>query len=103
VLESELAKLMWLDWKWEALPHGENSLLVPFPSQKEMKGINDVEFRLNNLGVIVTFSEWRERQEVVPSYELDIVWLHITGIPYAWRHYLSFWALRYDCWSYSTS
>jgi hypothetical protein len=76
-------------------------LLVPFPSQKEMKRINDVEFRLNNLGVIVTFSEWWERQEVVPSYELDIVWLHITGIP--WRHYLSFWALRYDCWSYSTS
>jgi hypothetical protein len=44
VLESELAKLMRLDWKWEALTHGENSFLVPFPSEEEMKRIFDVEF-----------------------------------------------------------
>jgi hypothetical protein len=93
VLEDELAKLMRLEWKWEALAHGENSFLVPFPSEEEMRRMNDVEFRFKHLGVIVTFSEWKDGQEAVPSYELEVVWLHITGIPHFWRHYLSFWAV----------
>jgi hypothetical protein len=93
VLEDELTKLMCMEWKWEALAHGENSFLVLFTSQEEMRRINDVEFRLKHLGVIVTFSEWKDGQEAVPSYELEAVWLHITGIPHSWRHYLSFWAI----------
>jgi hypothetical protein len=93
VLESELAKLLRLDWQWEALAHGENSFLVPFPWEEEMKRMNDVEFRLKHLGVIVTFSEWKDGQEEVPSYELETLWLHITGIPHSWRHFLSFWAV----------
>jgi hypothetical protein len=93
VLEAELARLMQLDWQWEALAHGENSFLVPFPLEEEMRRMNDVEFRLKNLGVIVTFSEWKDGQDAVPSYELDPVWLHISSIPHSWRHYLSFWAV----------
>lgn len=54
---------------------------------------NDVEFWLKNLGVVITFTEWKQGHDVVPSYELDLVWLHISGIPHAWRNYLSFWAL----------
>jgi hypothetical protein len=73
VLEDELAKLVCLEWKWEALAHGENSFLVPFPSEEEMRRMNDVEFRLKHLGVIVTFSEWKDDQETVPSYELEAV------------------------------
>jgi hypothetical protein len=93
VLEDELAKLMRLEWKWEALAHGENSFLVPFPSEEEMRRMNDVEFRLKHLGVIVIFSEWKDDQEVVSSYELEAVWLRIGGIPHSWRHYFSFWAV----------
>jgi hypothetical protein len=77
VLESELAKLMHLDGQWKALAHEGNSFLIPFPSEEEMKRMNDVEFRL----------------EAVPSYELETLWLHITGIPHSWRHFLSFWAV----------
>jgi hypothetical protein len=58
-----------------------------------MKIMNDVEFWLKYLGLIVTFSEWSEGQDAVPSYELETVWLHITGIPHPWRHYLSLWAV----------
>jgi hypothetical protein len=93
VLEAELARLMCLDWQWEALAHGENSFLVPFPSEEEMRRMNDVEFRLKNLGVVVSFSEWKDGQDAVPSYELEPVWLHITGILHSWRHYLSLWAV----------
>jgi hypothetical protein len=71
----------------------KNSFLMPFPSEEEMKIMNDVEFWLKYLGLIVTFSEWSEGQDAVPSYELETVWLHITGIPHPWRHYLSLWAV----------
>jgi hypothetical protein len=43
-----------------------------------MKIMNDVEFWLKYLGLIVTFSEWSEGQDAVPSYELETVWLHIS-------------------------
>jgi len=29
----------------------------------------------------------------VPSFELEEVWVHITGVPHTYRHYLVFWAL----------
>jgi hypothetical protein len=84
---------MRLDRQWEALAHGENSFLVPFPSKEEMKRMNDVDSRLKHLGVIVTFSEWSEDQDAVQSNGLETVWMHITGIPHPWRHYLSLWAV----------
>jgi hypothetical protein len=93
MLKNELDRLMRLDWNWEALPHGEDSFLVPFPSTEELTRMNDVEFKLKNLGVVLTFTEWKEGEDPSPAYELDLVWLHITGVPYAWRHYLTFWAL----------
>jgi hypothetical protein len=66
VLEDELAKLMHLEWKRLALAHGENSFLVSFPPEEEMRRMNGVEFRLKHLAVIVTFSEWKDGQEAVP-------------------------------------
>jgi hypothetical protein len=93
MLKNELGRLMRLDWNWEALPHGEDSFLVPFPSTEELTRMNDVKFKLKNLGVVLTFKEWKEGEDPSPAYELDLVWFHITGVPYAWRHYLTFWAL----------
>lgn len=55
--------------------------------------MNDVDSRLKHLGVIVTFSEWSEDQDAVQSNGLETVWMHITGIPHPWRHYLSLWAV----------
>jgi hypothetical protein len=32
--------------------------------------------------------------DVKPAYHLDeIFWIHVTGVPHAWRHYLGFWAI----------
>jgi hypothetical protein len=93
LLKDELAKLMRLDWNWEVLPPGDDSFLVPFPCREELIRMNDVEFKLKNLGVMLTFNEWKEGEDVSPAYELDLVWFHISGVPHAWRHYLTFWAL----------
>jgi hypothetical protein len=35
--------------------------------------MNDVEFKLKNFGVILTFTEWKEGEDTVPTYELDLV------------------------------
>lgn len=92
-VQTELARLIRADWNWEALPHGKDSFLVTFPSEEELKRMADVEFRLKNHGVALTISEWQEAGDVIPSYELDMAWVHVTGVPHAWRHYLGFWAL----------
>lgn len=92
-VQGELARLVRADWKWEAIPHEQNSYLVTFPSAEELKRMDDVEFRLKNHGVSLSISDWKSSTDVTPAYQLDEVWVHITGVPHKWRHYLAFWAL----------
>lgn len=52
-----------------------------------------MEFNLKNHGVTITISEWKDACDVELSYQLDEVWVHVKGVPHAWRNYLGFWAL----------
>ena len=38
-------------------------------------------------------SAWEQDQEIVPSYELEEVWVHVTRVPPGFRKYLVLWAL----------
>ena len=31
-------------------------------------------------------SVWQNDQDIAPTYELEEVWVHITGVPHAYRH-----------------
>jgi hypothetical protein len=34
--------------------------------------------------------------DVKPAYHLDEIWVHVTGVPHAWRtslYYMGFWAI----------
>ncbi|EEE51659.1 hypothetical protein OsJ_32978 [Oryza sativa Japonica Group] len=93
IVQTELAHRIRPDWKWEAVLHAENSFLVAFPSIEELKRMDDVEFRLKNHGVSMTIIEWKTTDELIPAYELDEVWVHVSGVPSPWHHYLAFWAL----------
>ncbi|WVZ94897.1 hypothetical protein U9M48_040728 [Paspalum notatum var. saurae] len=94
VIQSELARITRVDWKWEAIPHGKDSFLVAFPSEDEMQRMTDIDFRLKSHGgVTLTISEWQNASSIPQSYKLDEVWVHISGVPHAWRHYLVFWAI----------
>jgi hypothetical protein len=53
----------------------------------------EVEFKLKNHGVTLVVSSWQANGDVEPAYQLDEVWVHVSGVPHAWRHYLGFWAL----------
>ncbi|KAF2939952.1 hypothetical protein DAI22_03g235100 [Oryza sativa Japonica Group] len=92
-VQNELARLIRADWNWKAVPHGDNSYLVTFPSEEELNRMDDVEFRLKNHGVSITIQQWQQDSDIIPVYQLDEVWVHITGVPHSWRHYLCFWAL----------
>jgi hypothetical protein len=67
--------------------------LVVFPSVEELQRMVDVDSTLKNHGVTLTISEWKDASDADPSYQFDEVWVHIKGVPHAWRHYLGFWAL----------
>jgi hypothetical protein len=47
--------------------------------------MNDVEFKLKNLGVVIMFNEWKHGEDATPAHELETFWVHITRIPHAWR------------------
>ena len=53
----------------------------------------DIGYHLKNHGVTLTVSVWQHNQDIIPTYELEEVWVHITRVPHAYRNYLVFWAL----------
>jgi hypothetical protein len=75
------------------LPHGEKSFLVAFPNVETLRSMVDIGYQLKHHGVTITISEWQIDQDIVPAYELDEVWVHITNVPHKYRHFLVFWAL----------
>ncbi|WVZ68254.1 hypothetical protein U9M48_017214 [Paspalum notatum var. saurae] len=93
VLQQELSRISRSDWTWEAIPHGNDAFLVNFPSVDDLKRMVDIDYSLKNHKVTITVSEWSADGPVDPIYQLEEVWIHVTGIPHAWRHYLVFWAL----------
>ncbi|RLN43082.1 hypothetical protein C2845_PM01G18340 [Panicum miliaceum] len=36
---------------------------------------------------------WQNDQDIMPTYELEEVWVRITGVPHAYRHYMILWAV----------
>lgn len=83
LVQNELKRFVPSDWNWEALPYGDNAFLVTFPSKEQLQRWNDeVEFHLKNHDVTLSITVWKEDGDVTPSYELDVVWVHITGVPH---------------------
>jgi hypothetical protein len=46
VVQSELARITRANWKWEALPHDEESFLVAFPSDESLQSMVDIGYHL---------------------------------------------------------
>ena len=63
---------------------------MAFPSDEEMQRMASIDYHLKNHGVTITISAWQSSNDVKPIYQLEEIWVHITGVPHAWRHYLVF-------------
>jgi hypothetical protein len=55
------------EWNWDALPHGDDSFLVPFPSKEELTRMHKDELKPKNLGVVLTFTQWKEGEDISSS------------------------------------
>jgi len=75
------------------LPHGEDSFLVAFPSTEELERVVGIGYHLKNHGVTLTISTWQSTQDFGAPYQLEEVWVQISGVPQANKHYSVFWAL----------
>ena len=93
IVQSELARITRSDWRWEALPHGADSFLVAFPSDEALQSMVDIGYHLKNHGVTLTVFVWQHNHDIIPTYEPEEVWVHITRVPHVYRNYLVFWAL----------
>jgi len=93
VVQSELARTTRSDWWWEALPHGADSFLVAFLSDEALQSMVDIGYHRTNHGVTLTVSMWQHNHDIIPTYELEEVWVHITRVPHAYKNYLFFWTL----------
>ena len=67
--------------------------MVAFPSKKVLQSMVDIGYQLKNHGVTLTISGGNLIKTSSPAYELDEGWVHITGVPHGFRHYLIFWGL----------
>jgi len=47
-IQTELTKLARVEWNWEALPHGEGTYLVAFPSEEELQRMAEVEYKIKS-------------------------------------------------------
>ena len=67
--------------------------MVAFPSDEALQSMVDIGYHLKNHGVTLIVSVWQHNQDIIPTYELEEVWVHITRVPHAFRNYPVFWAL----------
>jgi hypothetical protein len=79
-------------WKWEAIPHGEDAFLVSFPTVEDLQRRDGFQLGVPNSSAQMTFSVWKA-QDVPHSFELQPVWVHVDGVPHTVRYFLGLWAV----------
>jgi hypothetical protein len=79
-------------WKWEAIPHGEDSYLVSFPTSDDLKRVDGFRMGVPDSSAQMSVSIWKA-QDVPHKFELQSTWVHVDGVPHTVRHFLGLWAI----------
>jgi hypothetical protein len=79
-------------WKWEALPNGENEFLISLPSFEDLDRVDGIQVGVPSFNSNITISAWQS-VEVPHKIELEQVWLHVDGVPHIVRHFLGLWVV----------
>jgi hypothetical protein len=79
-------------WKWEAIPHGEDAYLVSFPTVNDRKRVDGFQMGVPDSSAQMTVSIWKAL-DVPHKFELQQVWVHVDGVPHTVRHFLGLWAV----------
>jgi len=92
LLQSELARILPVQWTWSARVNGDKSYIVPFPCKEEldrMVAIRNITTK-NQEGTL-RFEELEAY--VQPIRVLDQVWVTVTNVPRILKSYLPLWAV----------
>ncbi|WVZ60763.1 hypothetical protein U9M48_010744 [Paspalum notatum var. saurae] len=92
LLQSELARIIPVQWNWIVQEHGDKSFVVPFPCKEEldrMVAIRRITTK-NKEGVLI-FDEFDD--DIKPIKVLDQVWVTVTKVPRVLRSFLPLWAV----------
>jgi hypothetical protein len=76
-------------WKWEAIPHGEDAYLLSFPTADDLKRVDGFQMGVHDSTAQMTASIGKAL-DVLHNFELKQVWVHVEGFPHTMRH---FWGL----------
>jgi hypothetical protein len=93
-VQSVLARICPLSskWKWEAIPHGDDSFLVSFPTIEDLQRMDGFQLGVPSSSAQMTIGIW-QAQDVPHSFELEPIWVHVEGVPHTVRHFLGFWVV----------
>uniref|UniRef100_A0ACD5YSI8 Uncharacterized protein n=1 Tax=Avena sativa TaxID=4498 RepID=A0ACD5YSI8_AVESA len=81
-----------VQWKWEAVPHGDLAFLVSFPTFEYLDRVDGILMIVPLSTAQLTFSVHR-REEVPHKLEMQQVWLHVEGVPHILRSFQGLWAV----------
>ncbi|KAI4991237.1 hypothetical protein ZWY2020_039608 [Hordeum vulgare] len=79
-------------WVWEAVPNGDDSFTLSFPSKEDLLRIDGIVFGIPAQNIRLLFSQWRP-EEVEPIMELHQTWVQVSGVPPSMRHFLGLWVV----------
>jgi hypothetical protein len=79
-------------WKWEAVPHGDNVFLISFPSFEDLDVVDGIQMAVPGFNSQMSVSVWKPT-DVPHKFELEQVWLHVEGVPHNVRHFWGLWAV----------
>jgi hypothetical protein len=79
-------------WKWEAIPHGDDAFLVSFPTTDDLKRVDGFQMGVPDSSAQMSVSIWKA-QDVPHKFELQPIWVHVDGVPHTVRHFLGLWAV----------
>jgi hypothetical protein len=81
-----------VQWKWEAVAHGDDAYLIGFPSAKDLQRVNGFQMGVPAHKATASVSVWKPH-DIQHKSELKPVWVHVEGVPYTVRHFHGLWAV----------
>ena len=92
LLQSELARIILVQWDWAVQEHGEKSFVVLFSCKEEldhMLAIRTITTK-NKEGILI-IQEFDD--DIKPIKLLDQVWVTVTNVPRVLRSFLPLWVV----------
>jgi hypothetical protein len=75
-----------VQWKWEAVAHGDDAFLIGFPSSEDLQRVDGFQMGVPAHKATASVSVWKP-QDIQHKSELKPVWVHVEGVPYTVRHF----------------